>query len=145
LYIQYHPIIAYNKKRSLTLDYTRLVGRDEDQCVALAALSLYRNCGGYNEFIKSFNEYLTATAGQRLDLPISLLLQPLNFLTLFCSAEDASIDFIYVKPSAYLRIESEYEAHSLASQISPRKINGRNLRVSLLSWPIERILIRNMI
>ena len=78
----------------------------------------------YNEFNKTFNEYLTATAGQRFDPPITFRLEPLNFLTLFSSAAEASVDFIYVNPSAYSCIESEYEAHSLASQVSRRNIKG---------------------
>eukprot|EP00526_Cylindrotheca_closterium_P003152 CAMPEP_0113602524 /NCGR_PEP_ID=MMETSP0017_2-20120614/800_1 /TAXON_ID=2856 /ORGANISM="Cylindrotheca closterium" /LENGTH=1434 /DNA_ID=CAMNT_0000510873 /DNA_START=21 /DNA_END=4322 /DNA_ORIENTATION=- /assembly_acc=CAM_ASM_000147 len=77
-----------------------------------------------NDYNKTFAEYLTATAGQRFDPPISFRLQPLNFVTLFSAVEARQVDFIYVNPSAYSCIESEYEAHSLASQVSRRKVDG---------------------
>lgn len=78
----------------------------------------------FAEFNATFGEYLTATAGQRFDPPIQFQLKPLNFLTLFSDAQAQDVDFIYVNPSAYSCIESEYEAHSLASQVSRRNING---------------------
>jgi hypothetical protein len=62
------------------------------------------------------NKYLTATAGQRFDPPIRFELKPLNFyfLTLSIHAEASLVDYIYVyvNPSAYSCIESDYEAHS---------------------------------
>jgi len=78
----------------------------------------------YNEFNTTFQDYLTATAGQQFDPPITFRMEPLNFLTLFSSADQATVDFIYLNPSAYSCVESEYEAHSLASQVSRRNING---------------------
>lgn len=78
----------------------------------------------YNEFNKTFTDYLTVTAGQRFDPPIEFEIKPLNFYLLFSDVEDSIVDFIYVNPSAYSCIESEYTARSLASQISRRKISG---------------------
>ena len=79
----------------------------------------------FKEFNKTFDEYLTATAGARFDPPIRFQMKPLNFLTLFSDAADAQVDFIYVNPSAYSCIESEYDARSLASQVSRRNIQGQ--------------------
>jgi len=79
----------------------------------------------YAEFNATFNEYLTVTAGQKFDPPIEFELKPLNFLTLFSDAESRKVDFIYVNPSAYSCIESEYKSYSLASQVSRRKVSGQ--------------------
>jgi ABC-type phosphate/phosphonate transport system substrate-binding protein len=79
----------------------------------------------YAEFNATFNEYLTATAGQKFDPPIEFELKPLDFLTLFSDAEFRQVDFIYVNPSAYSCIESEYKSYSLASQVSRRKVKGQ--------------------
>jgi serine/threonine protein kinase/ABC-type phosphate/phosphonate transport system substrate-binding protein len=78
----------------------------------------------FKEFNGTFNDYLSATAGQRFDPPIRFELKPLNFLTLFSDAEASLVDYIYVNPSAYSCIESEYEAYSLVSQVSRRRIGG---------------------
>ncbi|KAL3935236.1 MAG: hypothetical protein SGARI_003060 [Bacillariaceae sp.] len=51
-------------------------------------------------------------------------MKPLNFIQLFTDTAEAKVDFIYVNPSAYSCIESEYTSHSLASQISRRNIHG---------------------
>jgi hypothetical protein len=78
----------------------------------------------YNEFNRTFVDYLTATVGQRYDPPISFELKPLNFISLFADTETANVDFIYVNPSAFSCIESEFTAHSLVSQVSRRNIQG---------------------
>eukprot|EP00978_Attheya_sp_CCMP212_P032773 scaffold129474_cov61-Attheya_sp.AAC.2 len=78
----------------------------------------------YKEFNHTFSDYLTATVGPRFDPPIQFLMEPLNFATLFSDTEKKKIDLIYVNPSAYSCIESEYGAQSLVSQISKRVIGG---------------------
>lgn len=78
----------------------------------------------YSEFNKTFSDYLTATAGKRFDPPIRFEMKPLNFRSLFTDTEKADIDYIYVNPSAFSCIESEYEARSLVSQISKRVVGG---------------------
>eukprot|EP00529_Nitzschia_sp_RCC80_P006728 CAMPEP_0113493838 /NCGR_PEP_ID=MMETSP0014_2-20120614/28800_1 /TAXON_ID=2857 /ORGANISM="Nitzschia sp." /LENGTH=1552 /DNA_ID=CAMNT_0000387717 /DNA_START=353 /DNA_END=5011 /DNA_ORIENTATION=- /assembly_acc=CAM_ASM_000159 len=78
----------------------------------------------YNDFNKTFSEYLTLTAGQRFDPPVRFEMKPLNFNTLFSDVEDSLVDFIYVNPSAFSCIESEYEALSLVSQVSRRRVSG---------------------
>jgi len=78
----------------------------------------------YKEFNHTFSDYLTATVGPRFDPPIQFLMEPLNFTTLFSYTESKEIDLIYVNPSAYSCIESEYGAQSLVSQISKRAIGG---------------------
>ena len=75
---------------------------------------------GYNA---TFNDYLTATAGQMFDPPIQFVMKPV-FQTLFEDVAMGAVDFVYVNPGQYSCIESEYEAYSLVSQVSQRNING---------------------
>ncbi|KAL3934069.1 MAG: hypothetical protein SGBAC_010128 [Bacillariaceae sp.] len=93
------------------------------------------------DYNKTFEEYLTATAGQRFDPPISFRMQPLNFLTLFTYVEQREVDFIYVNPSAFSCIESEYEAHSLASQVSSRNVDGNTYELKKFGGVI--IVLKN--
>lgn len=79
----------------------------------------------YKEFNSTFSDYLTATAGARFNPPIRFELKPLNFNLLFTDTEASEVDFIYVNPSAYSCIESQFGAHSLVSQISLRKVGGK--------------------
>ena len=79
----------------------------------------------YAEFNKTFTDYLTIAAGQRFDPPIEFEIKPLNFNLLFTDVEDSIVDFIYVNPSAFSCIESEYTARSLVSQISQRNVGGQ--------------------
>jgi serine/threonine protein kinase/ABC-type phosphate/phosphonate transport system substrate-binding protein len=78
----------------------------------------------YAEFNKTFSEYLTKVVSSRFIGEIEFVLKPLNFITLFSDVEDKLVDYIYVNPSAYSCIESEYDANSLASQVSKRVIGG---------------------
>ena len=55
----------------------------------------------WNEFNTTFGEYLTATAGQRFDPPLTFEMKPLNFLSLFSDTEAGLVDLIYVNPSAF--------------------------------------------
>ena len=94
------------------------------QVYTVGVLAIRGVDAAYNEFNTTFNQYLTATAGQSFDLPIQFEMKPLNFLSLFSDTADRNVDFIYVNPSAYSCIESEYEAYSLVSQVSKRNIGG---------------------
>ena len=80
----------------------------------------------YKEFNTTFSSYLTATVGASFDPPIRFELKPLNFNLLFTDTEASEVDFIYVNPSAYSCIESEFGANSLVSQISLRKVKGKS-------------------
>jgi serine/threonine protein kinase/ABC-type phosphate/phosphonate transport system substrate-binding protein len=91
----------------------------------------------YNEFNKTFSNYLTATAGQRFDTPLAFTMVPLNFLSLFSDVElavetsgDQGVDFIYVNPSAFSCIESEYGSNTLVSQISRRVVGGQEYELT---------------
>ena len=94
------------------------------QVYTVGVLAIRGVDAAYNEFNTTFNQYLTATVGQSFDLPIQFEMKPLNFLSLFSDTQERNVDFIYVNPSAYSCIESEYEAYSLVSQVSKRNIGG---------------------
>ena len=98
----------------------------------VGVLAIRGTANAYTEFNKTFSEYLTATAGQRFDRPIKFTMVPLNFRSLFSDVELAiktdgaeGVDFIYVNPSAFSCIESEYGANTLVSQISLRVVGGQ--------------------
>ena len=84
----------------------------------------------YREFNKTFGDYLTATAGRRFaDPPVRFEMVPLDFVSLYeiddaAAAVNASVDFLYVNPSAFSCLESEHRARSLASQVSRRTADG---------------------
>jgi len=79
----------------------------------------------YQEFNTTFSDYLTLTAGRRYTNTIQFIMKPLTFTNLFDEAETQRIDYIYVNPSAFSCIESEYTARSIVSQISRRVIQGK--------------------
>ena len=81
----------------------------------------------YAEFNATFSTYLTLAAGRAFAPPLAFQLRPLNFISLFGDVQIRpvpAVDFIYVNPSAYACIESEFGAHSLVSQISRRNVGG---------------------
>jgi ABC-type phosphate/phosphonate transport system substrate-binding protein len=82
------------------------------------------------EFNTTFTDYLSMTAGRRFDPPIAFEMKPLNFNSLFTDVEESIVDFIYVNPSAFSCIESEYTARSLVSQISRRTVGGQVYHLS---------------
>ena len=93
----------------------------------IGVLAIRGDEAAYNEFNVTFNKYLTEAVGkQRFTTPIEFVMKPLNFLTLFTDTEASNVDFIYVNPSAFSCIESEYGASSLVSQVSHRKVYGVN-------------------
>ena len=84
----------------------------------------------YSDFNSTFSDYLTATAGARFDPPIRFEMKPLDYQLLFTDTEAGVVDFIYVNPSAFSCIESEYGAYSLASQVSRRIVAGREYELT---------------
>jgi ABC-type phosphate/phosphonate transport system substrate-binding protein len=90
----------------------------------------------FQEFNSTWNTYLTATAGRRFDPPIRFDMKFLDFVSLFTDTASAQVDFIYVNPSAYSCIESEYTARSLASQISRRDINDNVFNLQMFGGVI---------
>jgi len=100
-------------------------GDDAARVYKIGVLAIRGFEAAYNEFNRTFSDYLTETAGKRFDPPVRFELKPLNFILLFSDVEAVNVDFIYVNPSAFSCIESEHGANSLVSQISRRVVGGQ--------------------
>jgi hypothetical protein len=74
----------------------------------VGVLAIRGEAEAHEEFNSTFATYLTATAGQRFDPPIEFRMKPLDFMNVFSDSEQGLVDFIYVNPSAFSCIESEY-------------------------------------
>ena len=103
----------------------------------VGVLAIRGQDAAYAEFNKTFSDYLTSTAGKRFSPAITFKLIPLNFIALFDDVEKATqtsgadgVDFIYVNPSAFSCIESEYAANTLVSQISRRVVGGQEYHLT---------------
>lgn len=77
----------------------------------------------FNEFNATFGVYLTASAGQRFDPPIRFEMEPVKFNTVYNDA--SKVDFMFLNPSAFSCIESEFGAQSLVTLRSRRKVGGK--------------------
>eukprot|EP00934_Nitzschia_sp_Nitz4_P003244 Nitzschia sp. Nitz4//scaffold256_size27904//19844//23755//NITZ4_008172-RA/size27904-augustus-gene-0.6-mRNA-1//-1//CDS//3329544420//3234//frame0 len=106
----------------IPLEFNETLGHKE--LYTIGVLAIRGEAAAFAEFNSTFNEYLSETAGKRFDPPIRFQLKALDFITLFSDVEQRNVDFIYVNPSAYSCIESEYEALSLVSQVSRRVVGG---------------------
>ena len=82
-----------------------------------------------SEFNETFGTYLTCEMKCRYNPPVTFEMVPLNFKTLFTSIPTKEVDFIYVNPSAYSCIESEFGAASLVSQIGYQKIGNERVEI----------------
>ena len=99
----------------------------------------------YTEFNETFASYLTCEMKCRFSRPVTFELVPLNFKTLFTSVPRDSkqaVDFIYVNPSAYSCIESEWGASSLVSQIGYQTIGGDRFEIQEFGGVIFRLKTR---
>jgi len=80
----------------------------------------------YQEYNKTFSEYLTATAGQRFDPPIRFEMVPVNFQGLFDSVENKEVDFFFANPSIYSCVGVEQGAQPLATVVSRLAVRGHS-------------------
>ena len=99
------------------------------QVYTVGVLAIRGKENAFAEFNSTFADYLTATAGQRFTQTIEFRMKALNFIELFDDTGSQQVDFIYVNPSAYSCIESEYTAFSLVSQTSRRNVAGQTYRL----------------
>lgn len=104
----------------IPIQFDRFKGHKEVYTVGV--LAIRGPASAYSEFNATFADYLTQTAGQRFEPPIRFELRPVELFTLYDDIQE--VDFVYVNPSAYSCIESEYEANSLVSQVSRRRVGG---------------------
>ena len=78
----------------------------------------------YNEYDKIFTDYLTATAGQRFEPPISFEMVPVNFKGLFDSVESQEVDLFFADPGIYSCVGVEQGAQPLATIVSRLTVRG---------------------
>jgi hypothetical protein len=83
------------------------------QVWTVGVLAIRGEADAYDKFNSTFATYLTATAGQRFDPPIEFRMKPLDFVNVFTDSEQGLVDFIYVNPSLFSCIESEYVSMTL--------------------------------
>mgnify|MGYP003868245177 CR=1 FL=1 len=88
-----------------------------------------RSLRGEGETEKVYNqlfvEYLTKTAGNRFDPPISFEIVPLTFEELMNATAHEEIDFFFANPSIFSCIGTEMGAIALATVNSRVKVRGR--------------------
>lgn len=117
--VQVQPSTSCIHDRKIPYDATR-----HRPVYKVGVLAIRGFDAAYSEFNRTYVDYLSATAGQRFDPPVQFELKPMNFRSMFSDTAASEVDFIYVNPSAFSCIESEFTAHSLVSQVSRRKISG---------------------
>jgi ABC-type phosphate/phosphonate transport system substrate-binding protein len=80
----------------------------------------------YQEYNKTFANYLTHTIGTRFDPPLRFEIVPLLFgeQGILDLAVNGTVDFTFMNPALYSCVESEANANSLATFINRRVVNG---------------------
>ena len=78
----------------------------------------------YQEYNKTFADYLTETAGRRFDPPISFEMVAVNFKGLFDAVEEEAVDLFYSNPGIYSCVGVEQGAQPLATIISRLSVRG---------------------
>lgn len=79
----------------------------------------------FNLYGTLFTEYLTATAGQRLNPPVSFELIPVTLTSLMELAGYQQVDFMFSSSAVLSCMSTEYDAQPLATIINRRESRGR--------------------
>mmetsp|Transcript_24363 Transcript_24363/g.54895 ORF Transcript_24363/g.54895 Transcript_24363/m.54895 type:complete len:1195 (-) Transcript_24363:108-3692(-) len=90
----------------------------------------------YQEFNLTFGEYLNRKLRDVFHPKINFTMVPLDFTTLYTWVESKKVDFVYVNPSAYSCIESQYGASSLVTQKSIQKVGNNTYEFTLFGGVI---------
>lgn len=77
----------------------------------------------FSSFHKTFAEYLTVTAGQRFDPPISFQVVELEYQSLV--QETLPMDFAFLSPTSYACGAARFGLQSLATITVPTMVNGQ--------------------
>ena len=111
----------------------------------VGVLAIRGDDAAFKEFNQTFNEYLTCELQCRFSPAVSFELVPLGFKKLFTTMPTRQVDFMYVNPSAYSCIESEWGASSLVSQIGYQTIGSRRYEIEEFGGVIFRLKERSEI
>jgi len=97
----------------------------------------------FKEFNFTFATYLTCEMKCRYNPPVTFEMVPITFASIFTSVSSKAVDFVYVNPSAYSCIESEFGASSLVSQIGYQKIGLNRFEIQEFGGVIFAMANRN--
>ena len=87
-------------------------------CAQVGVLPIRGPADAFKEFNETFATYLTCEMKCRYSPPVTFEMVPITFKSIFSSVLSTAVDFIYVNPSAYSCIESEFGA-SRPRQVLP--------------------------
>jgi ABC-type phosphate/phosphonate transport system substrate-binding protein len=97
-------------------------------------VGVYSNEGdeaAFRLYNKTFATYLTATAGQHFNPPISFEIVPVNLNSLMIKAESEQVDFFYGTPAVFSCMATEYKAQSLVTIINKREARGHEFELDM--------------
>ena len=78
----------------------------------------------YDAVYKVFGDYLTATAGQRFEPPISFEVVPNYFDGLFQAIEEEEMDFLYANPGVFTCVGVEAGATALTTVVKDLEVRN---------------------
>ncbi|CAB9502908.1 activated protein kinase catalytic subunit alpha-1 [Seminavis robusta] len=90
----------------------------------------------YEEYNKTFGEYLTATAGNRFDPPITFEMVPVTFQELFDKVATEDIDFFYANPGIFSCVGTEVGAQPIATIVSRLEVRGHEYELDVFGGVI---------
>ena len=117
------PCLCQNVSLAAGLERINITGAQQTR-FTVGVLAIRGKEAAYKEHNKTWNEYLNCEVQCRFRPAIQFEMLPLDFSTLFTSIPTRQVDFVYVNPSAYSCIESEWGASSLASQKTRTVVDG---------------------
>ena len=84
----------------------------------------------FKAYNSTFADYLTQTAGQRFDPPISFEMIDLNWQTMYEMTEANDIDFTFVNSAAATCLTAQYSTQSLATIVGSTTKDGKRYNMS---------------
>ena len=112
-------------------------------CAQVGVLPIRGPADAFKEFNETFATYLTCEMKCRYSPPVTFEMVPITFESIFSSVLSKAVDFLYVNPSAYSCIESEFGASSLVSQIGFQKIGPNRFEIQEFGGIIFAMANRN--
>lgn len=85
----------------------------------------------FTETNKVFAEFLSATAGQKFDPPITFEVTPYYFDGIFTAIESKEMDFLYANPGIYSCIGTQVGATALATVVKGLEVRGRTFALDV--------------
>ncbi len=112
-------------------------------CPQVGVLPIRGPADAFKEFNETFATYLTCEMKCRYSPPVTFEMVPFTFESIFSSVLSKAVDFLYVNPSVYSCIESEFGASSLVSMIGYQKIGPNRVEIQEFGGIIFAMANRN--